>query len=35
MVRVDASRRVDTEVELRRRIRSAFDREQWLVAGAS
>lgn len=35
MVRVDASRRVDTEIELRRRVRSAFDREQWLVAGAS
>jgi len=35
MVRVDAGRRVDTEIELRRRIRSAFDREQWLVAGAS
>ena len=35
MVRVDAARRADAEIELRRRIRSAFDREQWLVVGAS
>jgi small conductance mechanosensitive channel len=35
MVRVEASRRLDAETELRRRIRHAFDREQWLVLGAS
>jgi small-conductance mechanosensitive channel len=33
-VRVEASRRLDAEIELRRRIRHAFDREQWLVLGA-
>jgi moderate conductance mechanosensitive channel len=35
MVRVEAGRRLDAEIELRRRIRHAFDREQWLVLGAS
>jgi small conductance mechanosensitive channel len=35
MVRVEPSRRQDAELELRRRIRHAFDREQWLVLGAS
>ena len=35
MVRVEAGRRQDAELELRRRIRHAFDREQWLVLGAS
>jgi small-conductance mechanosensitive channel len=35
MARVDASRRQDAENELRRRIRHAFDREQWGVVGAS
>ena len=35
MVRVEASRRLDAEIELRRRIRHAFDREQWLALGAS
>ena len=35
MVRVEAGRRQDAEIELRRRIRHAFDREQWLVVGAS
>jgi small conductance mechanosensitive channel len=32
-VRVEATRRLGTEIELRRRIRHAFDREQWLVVG--
>jgi moderate conductance mechanosensitive channel len=32
-VRVDAARRFDTEVELRRRIKEAFDRERWSVVG--
>jgi moderate conductance mechanosensitive channel len=35
VVRVEAGRRLDAEIELRRRIRHAFDREQWLVVGAS
>jgi small conductance mechanosensitive channel len=35
MARVESSRRQDAELELRRRIRQAFDREQWLVLGAS
>ena len=34
-VRVEASRRVNAETEIRRRIRHAFDREQWLVLGAT
>ncbi|HEX3175710.1 MAG TPA: mechanosensitive ion channel family protein [Methylomirabilota bacterium] len=34
-VKVEAARREETELELRRRIRDAFDREQWPVAGAS
>jgi hypothetical protein len=34
-VRVEAARREDAEIELRRRIRHAFDREQWPVVGAS
>ena len=34
-VRVEAARREDAEIELRRRIRDAFDREQWPVVGAS
>lgn len=34
-VRVEPARRLDTEIELRRRIRHAFDREQWLALGAS
>lgn len=34
-IRVEAGRRLDAEIELRRRIRHAFDREQWLVLGAS
>jgi small conductance mechanosensitive channel len=35
MVRVEAARRLEAEIELRRRIRHAFEREQWLVLGAS
>ncbi|HEY3067296.1 MAG TPA: mechanosensitive ion channel family protein [Methylomirabilota bacterium] len=35
MVRVDPALRFDTEAELRRRIKAAFDREQWSVAGAA
>jgi small-conductance mechanosensitive channel len=35
MARVESSRRQDAELELRRRIRHAFEREQWLVLGAS
>src|SRR5204863_314578 len=35
MARVESSRRQDAELELRRRIRQAFEREQWLVLGAS
>jgi small-conductance mechanosensitive channel len=34
-VRVEAVRREDAEIELRRRIRHAFDREQWPLVGAS
>ena len=34
MARVEPSRRQDAELELRRRIRRAFDREQWVAAGA-
>jgi hypothetical protein len=34
MARVEPSRRQDAELELRRRIREAFDREQWVAAGA-
>jgi small-conductance mechanosensitive channel len=34
-VRVDPALRFDTEVELRRRIKAAFDREQWSVGGAA
>lgn len=33
--RVESSRRQDAELELRRRIRQAFEREQWAVLGAS
>lgn len=35
MARVEPNRRQDAELELRRRIRQAFDREQWVAAGAS
>jgi hypothetical protein len=35
LVRVESGRRTETEIELRRRIRSAFDREQWTVVGVS
>lgn len=35
MARVQPSRRQDAELELRRRIRQAFDREQWAALGAS
>lgn len=35
MVRVEASQRVNAEIELRRRIKQAFDREQWPVVGVS
>ena len=35
MARVEPGRRQDAELELRRRIRQAFDREQWVAAGAS
>jgi moderate conductance mechanosensitive channel len=34
-VRVEAARRVDTEFELRRRIKDTFDRERWSFAGTS
>ena len=34
IARVEPSRRQDAELELRRRIRQAFDREQWVAAGA-
>jgi small conductance mechanosensitive channel len=34
MARVEPSRRQDAELELRRLIREAFDREQWVAAGA-
>jgi hypothetical protein len=34
MARVEPGRRQDAELELRRRIRKAFDREQWVAAGA-
>ena len=35
MARVESSRRQDAEHELRRRIRRAFEHEQWAVLGAS
>ena len=35
LARVESHQRQDAELELRRRIRQAFDREQWLAAGAS
>jgi small conductance mechanosensitive channel len=35
MIRVEAGRRLGTEIELRRRIRHAFDREQWLAVGVA
>ena len=35
MARVEPGRRHDAELELRRRIRQAFDREQWAALGAS
>ena len=35
MARVEPQQRQEAELELRRRIRQAFDREQWLAAGAS
>lgn len=34
MARVEPRRRQDAELELRRRIRQAFDREQWAALGA-
>lgn len=35
MVRVDPALRLETEAELRRRIKDAFDRERWAVVGVS
>jgi small conductance mechanosensitive channel len=35
MARVEPHHRQDAELELRRRIRQAFDREQWAAVGAS
>ena len=35
MVKVDFDRRLDAEYELRRRIKEAFDRQQWPAGGAS
>ena len=35
MARVESHHRQDAELELRRRIRQAFDREQWIAAGVS
>lgn len=35
MARVEPARRQDAEFELRRRIRQTFEREQWLVLGAT
>jgi hypothetical protein len=35
MARVEPGRRQDAELELRRRIRQTFEREQWLVLGAT
>jgi small conductance mechanosensitive channel len=34
-VRVDPARRFDTEIELRRRIKEAFDREHWAPVGVA
>lgn len=34
-VKVHPARRVDAEMELRRRIKAAFDRERWALVGAS
>lgn len=35
VVNVDPGRRFGTEVDLRRRIKEAFDREAWAPLGAS
>jgi small-conductance mechanosensitive channel len=34
VAKVDSDRRLDAEYELRRRVKEAFDREQWPVTGA-